>query len=505
MLKKRAVLFLCGVLSFWLVQVAWSAEPIKFTIVSDGGGKPEFADVLNQISTFAGGPGEFLVSPGDMNLVWNTRTMLDTAYGSDFAWYNTPGNHEYDDPANIDWLRNYNWNVFGRPINSGPSGGENTTYSFDAGPVHIVMLNEFYENGTDVGTDDQSDVVPALREWLANDLANTDKRWKLVFGHEPAWSYTDEQDGSRRHFDDALMRFPSSRDAFWNVLNQYDVTAYVHGSTHMYNRVKPLYQGGKVWQISDACVADYRSELPEQGNYSTWITVNADDNDISFETYRDLHEDPNRTHTLVDSWSIMDPSRDPLPPRSHSPGTLRGTYKYVDGPLPNGGPDAGQGAGPFPFDASSAFGDEAGSDNYIEWTMNMQTNGVLLEFDLGGLFPITEISSAIELPDNEYGTESMRVAWSADGVNWSGDSAHIHRIVGEFNFFYTVSDFEAMDGTGRVDSVVARYFRIRWPKNGYTYGHDSIRINEVYFEQVPEPATILILIGGGLIAWLRRR
>jgi hypothetical protein len=174
--------------------------------------------------------------------------------------------------------------------------------------------------------------------------------------------------------------------------------------------------------------------------------------------------------------------------------------------LPNGGPDAGRGAGPFLYDANSAFGDEGGKEKFIEWTTGLPENGVTVEFDLGKLYPITEVSSASELPSAWYGMEGLRVSWSADGVSWSNEAVHLHRIVGEFNKVYTVSEFRAPDGSQTLDEVTARFFRIHWPKNGYFYSHDNIRINEVYFKRsiIPEPVSVALFSLVGL-ALLRRR
>jgi len=491
MSRRRFETCLVAILFCWVTQAAWSADPLKFTLLSDSAEQPGLADVLSQINTIAGGPGEFLVTAGDMHNMTDNRVRIDAAFGTNFPWYNTSGNHERDEDKlanNILYMHNLDWNAYGRPVNPGPIGGEKTTYSFDAGPVHIVMLNVYYDsvNHTDYIVDTIAKVQPAMRNWLANDLGRTTKKWKLVVGHAPAWSYCDEYDGGRRRQDESLDTLPAARDAFWSLLNQYNVTAYICGHTHKYSRVKPLSQGGKVWQINDGIAGDYRAD---SGNHSTWIIVTASDSDLHFDTYRDLG-DPNHQHTLVDSWSIMNPSRAPLPERAHSPGTLVGTYRYVGGPLPNRGPDAGRGAGPFRYDAKSAFGDEGGRKKFIEWTTDLPTDGVTVEFDLGNLYPITEVSSLSELPSAWYGLEGMRVSWSADGVSWSKEAIHLHRVVGEFNKVYTVSEFRAMDGSQTLDHVTARFFRIHWPKNDYLYGHESIRINEVYFRQSSIPKQV---------------
>jgi hypothetical protein len=54
----------------------------------------------------------------------------------------------------------------------------NRYWSFDYGPVHFAVVDQYVAYGTG---------SPQL-SWLANDLATTDKPWKIVYLHEPGWS-----------------------------------------------------------------------------------------------------------------------------------------------------------------------------------------------------------------------------------------------------------------------------------------------------------------------------
>ncbi|NIP97071.1 MAG: hypothetical protein GWO24_28015, partial [Akkermansiaceae bacterium] len=53
------------------------------------------------------------------------------------------------------------------PGGPGPSGSEETTYSFDYGNVHFIQLNQYYDGSNDAGTD--GDVVDELYSWLEAD------------------------------------------------------------------------------------------------------------------------------------------------------------------------------------------------------------------------------------------------------------------------------------------------------------------------------------------------
>lgn len=57
---------------------------------------------------------------------------------------------------------------------------EGLYYSFDYGPVHIAVLDQYTDAAYDLG--------PAQIEWLENDLAATDKEWKVLVMNVPGWS-----------------------------------------------------------------------------------------------------------------------------------------------------------------------------------------------------------------------------------------------------------------------------------------------------------------------------
>lgn len=281
-------------LACWAAPV--HARVVKFSVTADNRYQSGFATLLNEIDLRAGGPGEFMVSGGDIDRSATTRARLDTAFGTDFTWYPVMGNH--DKPGggqeayygeNMDYLRAYDLG----PVNHGPAPTANTTYSFDAGPVHIVALNEYWDGGSYTGSDAGAygDVVPALRNWLDADLASTDKTWKIVVGHEPAYPWPDEDWGDARHVGDSLDQNPANRDAFWSVLEDHDVTAYITAHTHRFSHYKP--PGSDVWQIDAA-------QAQGTGKYDTFMIVTADDFDIQFDVYRSLGTGQ---FSLTDSWA----------------------------------------------------------------------------------------------------------------------------------------------------------------------------------------------------------
>ena len=183
------------------------------------------------------------------------------------------------------WLRSYNsgGNSLPNIVNVGPSGCVETTYSFDLENSHFVVLNQYYDGSSDIGTD--GDVSDALFNWLESDLATTTKSHIFVFGHEPAYPQPDEYNGRLRHLGDSLDKYEQNRDRFWSLLSTANVDAYFCGHTHNYSS---YYYNG-VWQVD----AGHCRGAGDTGAPSTFLIVNVDgDNisDVSIDVYRDIHD-----------------------------------------------------------------------------------------------------------------------------------------------------------------------------------------------------------------------
>lgn len=227
------------------------------------------------------GAGTFMVSPGDIDppasLQWTIARYVDPTY----LWYPVVGNHEAETATDMDWLRAYDYDPNGSSppniTNTGPPGCEQTTYSFDYGNSHFVVLNEYYDGTTDTGTD--GDVVDALYNWLAADLAATDRTHVFVFGHEPAYPQPDAETGRVRHLGDSLDAHVTNRDRFWALLQSRGVVAYICGHTHNYSVVR--FDG--VWQMDAA----HARGLGDTGVPSTFVLVHVLGDAVTFDAYRD--------------------------------------------------------------------------------------------------------------------------------------------------------------------------------------------------------------------------
>jgi hypothetical protein len=231
-----------------------------------------------------GGPGLFLLTPGDMDPPKTVRQQLDGVFGASLMWYPVIGNHELGSAATGPFLRDYFDKRMKGKVAPGPRGSEQSSYSFDAGEIHIAVI-DVYWNGRP-GPDNAGrggTVVPALRDWLKRDLQASSKPWKLVAGHEPAYPQLDKDWNVGRHEGDSLDRDPAGRDAFWKLLEEQGVAAYICGHTHRYSRYQP--PGSKVWQIDAA-----QARGDKDWKYDAFVIVTGDAARLKFDVYRNLEE-----------------------------------------------------------------------------------------------------------------------------------------------------------------------------------------------------------------------
>lgn len=269
-----------------------SAHSWHFTVTADQRGYDEvFDQLLVQMIAKVGGQGAFQVSPGDIDPPAANRYRIDARMGPTAVWYPGIGNHEEETVDDMAWLRReYSTGYSGRrplkdyTLANGPAGTVETTYSWDYGSVHCVMLNEYWDGGTAPGCDvaTNGDIVPQLHAWLAADLAATKKPIIIVFGHEPAFP-------QNRHIGDSLDAHPENRDAFWSLLESDErVKAYICGHTHVYSKYRR--PGGRVWQIDVGNAGNNTS-----GDGSTFLDVVVSDTQVQFNVWRD----PSRSGTFL--------------------------------------------------------------------------------------------------------------------------------------------------------------------------------------------------------------
>ncbi len=227
------------------------------------------------------GGGSFMISPGDIDPPAGVQWTIKQYLGENYLWYPVVGNHEAETWEDMEWLRTYDYDPNGSTppnvVNVGPTPCEETTYSFDYGNSHFVVLNEYCDGTSDTGTD--GDVVDALYDWLVADLNATHRTHIFVFGHEPAYPQPDADNARERHMVDSLNKHPGHRDRFWSLLREKEVAAYICGHTHNYSAARI----GGVWQLD----AGHARGMGDTGARSTFILVHVDCGFVTFETYRD--------------------------------------------------------------------------------------------------------------------------------------------------------------------------------------------------------------------------
>jgi calcineurin-like phosphoesterase family protein len=251
------------------------AASFHFTVTSDhqSSNMTGYEYVLGQINSKVGGPGVFHISPGDMvpsDRVWDS---LKRVFGNSVVWYPVVGNHEtYDyectgdgDGINcLPWLRQYYKNYLEGMVNPGPVNGEETIYSWDYGNAHFVVLNFHYDGSRDDNGGDR--LADQLYDWLLDDLRNNAQDGNhpaiFVFAHEPFFRQPDarNRDLSVKVSLDSVEK----EDKFWDLFEQYQVTAFTNGHIHRYSRCqpKPVLSSGD--PDYDPICADPPLPLPSQ-------------------------------------------------------------------------------------------------------------------------------------------------------------------------------------------------------------------------------------------------
>jgi len=313
-------------------------EDFHFTVTADP--RDEVARwnrVMAAIVSNVGDEGAFHISPGDIDPLQPIRDGIDTNLGSSAIWYPGVGNHEKETGADMTWIRNEynNGNGVRTPLKDftnqdGPSSSKETTYSWDHGNAHFIMLNQYWDGTSDIGTD--GDIVQALYDWLAADLDANTQPVVFVFGHEPAFPF-------HRHVGDSLDKYPARRDAFWNLLETKGVYAFFCGHTHVYSKYQNSVDG--VWQVDVGNAGNDSSSAPDTQTFANVIVTATS---VQYDIWKSTTMG-GPTFTLSDTWTepigpkiVLDPvaidrtvgQGSNLPNDSFTVGAIRpGTVNYT--------------------------------------------------------------------------------------------------------------------------------------------------------------------------------
>ena len=305
---------------------AYEAIRFKFTATSDNrpddtpgadpNNKDKWQHLLTQIRDAnvgrEPGMGEFHVICGDFDDPWTTHEDIQDCFdNNDVLWYPVVGNHERSTPY-MGWIRDEydtGHNDSRGPLKNftnqdGPNGSVETTYSFDYGNAHFIVLNMYWNGNTTSGSDwalGFADVVDNLYEWLIEDLYSNTKPVVIVYGHAAAFP-------QYRHFadDGFITETPQNRDRFWKILNDRKVIAYFCGHTHFYYHKQVVSNDSSyydwepfTWQIdlgnagnpSDVHIDWDLPDPDHDPDILTFIDVTVKDDSVQFSPWRGVDDE----------------------------------------------------------------------------------------------------------------------------------------------------------------------------------------------------------------------
>ena len=137
----------------------------------------------------------------------------------------TMGNHEFKTSGGRPYL-----DVYYLPEQAPRDFDQERYYSFDYGHVHMVSLESNDGPLVSAGIADLQG-LPNMLSWLREDLAASDKPWKIAFFHHPPYS-SSERDPNY-----------GVRNKILPILEEGGVDLVLTGHDHHYERSVPIWRG----------------------------------------------------------------------------------------------------------------------------------------------------------------------------------------------------------------------------------------------------------------------
>ena len=98
-----------------------------------------------------------------------------------------------------------------------PDGSDGEYRSFDYGPAHIVLIDQYSKGGYRKGSKEY--------QWLEKDLKDSNKKWKFLVFHEPGWTVTGHHGNNR-----------DAQKYIQPLAKKYGVSLILNGHNHFYAR-----------------------------------------------------------------------------------------------------------------------------------------------------------------------------------------------------------------------------------------------------------------------------
>jgi hypothetical protein len=179
-------------------------------------------------------------------------------------WLPTIGNH---DTNFMDWAEPLYLEAFkpDKLPDNGPQNYLGHAYSLDLGPVHLVTFaSELPAHPHKIGKQQLA--------WLEKNLSSTTRPYTIVMSHDPAYPLGPHKGSS-------LDAYPDDRDALWQMLQKYKVSAYICGHEHLYFRS----QRSGVTQIIAGTSGSNLYMGYGGGEFQFYTRLSATDNGLSFK------------------------------------------------------------------------------------------------------------------------------------------------------------------------------------------------------------------------------
>jgi hypothetical protein len=296
-------------------------EVFAFAVTSDPRGSHEdFRTAVQRLNEFTPQSGDFHISLGDIDLdIPENRAIIDDELGSDFTWIPLIGNHEAETPSDVAWLRDEYDNGQGGTRTSlksltnedGPATAIQTQYSFDYGDIRFIVINPYWDGFYDDASN-EGVIIQEHLDWIEPIIqdARLNGKQVIVMGHEPAFN-------NNRKVNLCLDRDHTTRDAFWEMLEDNKVLAYFCGHSHIFNAYKPNnevsglndwdhenawdYGENETWQVEFGIAGNDFLNNPNEGYTASLVKVYSDK--ITVFVHKD--DDKNNIWKLDNKFDIL--------------------------------------------------------------------------------------------------------------------------------------------------------------------------------------------------------
>ena len=177
---------------------------------------------------------ELVVVPGDVAPFDVTAKAFRDVLGDGLPWLPVPGNHDQsaEESKKMSGLLGGYEKL---ALRWGPMGPTGLQYSFTRHNILFVGLNIYWNGKKTPGSEIAASGLGAEGlQWAQETLSGSDARYKIVYGHRPAWPF------GGRHDKEPLAESTDLRDRFWKTLADHGCQLYLCGHTHSYGAYRWL-------------------------------------------------------------------------------------------------------------------------------------------------------------------------------------------------------------------------------------------------------------------------